>query len=195
MNSHDEAYYFKRKNVIDMAITFSAMNRVFKKGSKKKIASKLEESLNRLEKVQNKDSFKKVHLEFCKWFTKNISTAEKQLKNKKSKNSQPATYGQAAKIFDIAAKIYVYYCHLPTCGLANQLIKFLHGAIDTPILKNLKARYRDSNIVAETIEAIDEIQYFTLQELVIRHIQDEFNNLILPVQYDDIMWHRLNRST
>ena len=26
-----------------------------------------------------------------------------------------------------------------------------------------------------------------------RHIEDEFDNLILPVQYDDILWYRLNR--
>lgn len=193
MNPRAEASDIKLKNVIDMAITFTAMNRVFEKGSKKRISEQLEKSLGSLTSVQNKDSFEKVHSEFCNWFTEQISTAEKELKNKKTKNSRRASYGHAAKVFDIAAKVYVYYCHLPSCDSATQLMPFLHGAVDTPILRNLKATYPASNITAETIEAVGETEYGALQKLVAQHVQDEFRKLILPVQYDDIMWHRLNR--
>jgi hypothetical protein len=189
----DEASEIKIKNVIDMAITFSAMNRVFEEGSKQKIAQKLENSLGLLTAVDGKDAFEKVHSEFCKWFIKNVSTAEKVLKNKKIKKSQSASYGQAAKVFNIAGKVYAYYCHLPDCESAANLLPVLHAAVDTLMMKNLKKEYPKENIKAETIEAVSKSEYFALQKLVAKHIEDEFNNLILPVQYDDIMWHRLNR--
>ena len=193
MNPRDEASEIKIKNVIDMAITFSAMNRVFEKGTKQNIAQKLENSLGLLTAVDDKDAFEKAQSEFCEWFIKNVSTAEKVLKNKKIKKSQSASYGQAAKVFDIAGKVYAYYCHLPGCESATKLLPVLHGAVDTLIMKNLKKKCPKNNIKAETVEAVTKLEYFALQKLVARHIEDEFNNLILPVQYDDIMWHRLNR--
>ena len=113
--------------------------------------------------------------------------------NKKIKKSQSASYGHAAKVFDIAGKVYVYYCHLPGCESAAKLLPVLHGAVDTLIMKNLKKEYPKENIKAETIEAVSKSEYFALQKLVAKHIEDEFKSLILPVQYDDIMWHRLNR--
>jgi hypothetical protein len=194
MNPSDEAFSIKRKNVIDMAITFTAMSRVFEKGSKAIIAQALEDSLAKLASVDTRQSFERVHGDFCARFTESISTAAKELKNKRSKKSRPASYGHAAKVFDIAAKVYVYYCHLPSCDSAGRLMPLLHGAVDTPILRNLKARYSESGIAAKTIEAVEEREYAALQALVVRHIRDEFHDLILPVQYDDIMWHRLNRQ-
>ncbi len=193
MNLSDEISVIKFKNVIDMAITFTAMNRIFEKGTKKKIVQRLENSFSKFMIFDGKDSFESIHLEFCEWFTKNVSTAEKKLKNKKNKKSQAASYGHAAKVFDIAVKVYVYYCHLPSCDLAAKLLPVLHGAVDTPILTNLKKKYPSANIKAETIEALGKSEYDALQKLVAKHIEDDFQNAIHPVQYDDIMWHRLNR--
>lgn len=193
MNPRDEASEIKIKNVIDMAITFSAMNRVFEEGTKQKIAQKLANSLGLLTSVDGKDAFEKVQSEFCEWFIKSVSTAEKVLKNKKIKKSQSASYGQAAKVFNVAGKVYSYYCHLPDCESAAKLLPVLHAAVDTRMMKNLKKKYPQNNIEAETVEAVTKPEYFVLQELVARHLKDEFNNLILPVQYDDIMWRRLNR--
>ena len=87
----------------------------------------------------------------------------------------------------------VYYCHLPDCESVAKLLPVLHAAVDTRMMKNLKKEYPRESIKAETVEAVSEPEYFALQKLVSKHIEDEFNNLILPVQYDDIMWHRLNR--
>src|SRR5271157_2522286 len=102
MDPEDEASQIKIKNVIDMAIGFSAMTRVFEKGSKQKIAGKLEYSLGLLSGVDSKGDFEKIHSEFCEWFVKNICTSKKDLENK---NSKAASYGQAAKLFNIAAKV------------------------------------------------------------------------------------------
>jgi hypothetical protein len=181
----DEASEIKIKMVIDMAITFSAMIRVFEKGSKQKIAQKLENSLGLLTAVEGKDVFEKVHSEFCKWFIKNISTRKK---------SQSASYGQAAKVFNVVGKVYVYYCNLPDCESAAKLLPLLHAALDNEMMKNLKKEYPKENIKVKTIQAVNKPEYYALQKLVAKHIEDEFNNLIHPVQYEDIMWYRFNRS-
>jgi len=194
MNTLEEAASTKNKNVIDMAITFSAMHRLFKKGSKQKIAAKLECSFGMLASCDDKTSFEKIHSEFCDWFIKNVSTAEKKMKNKKTKASQAASYGQAAKVFDVAAKVYVYYCHFPCFKPFEKLLPMLHAAVDTLMMKNLKKKYPDEKIKAETIEAVDKYGYYTLQKLVTKHIKDEYADSILPVHYDDIMWHQLNRK-
>jgi hypothetical protein len=72
----DEVSEIKIKMVIDMALTFSAMIRVFEEGSKQKIAQKLENSLGLLTAIDGKGAFEKVQREFCKWFIKNVFTAE-----------------------------------------------------------------------------------------------------------------------
>ena len=51
----------------------------------------------------------------------NLKTAAKTLKNKKVKASQRASCGHAAKVFDIAVKVYVHYCHFPSCELAARI--------------------------------------------------------------------------
>jgi len=194
MNPLEEAATTKNKNVIDMAITFSAMHRLFEKGSKQKIADKLECSFGILASCHDKTNFEKIHSEFCEWFVKNVSTAEKKMKNKKIKASQAASYGQAAKVFDVAAKVYVYYCHFPCSKSFEKLLPMLHAAVDTLMMKNLKKKYPEERIKATTIEAVDKSEYDTLQNMVTKHIKDEYADSILPVHYDDIMWHQLNRS-
>jgi hypothetical protein len=82
MGIADEAERTKRSNIIDMAITFTAMNRVFEEKSKTFIAEELACSLNKLIGVKDSDSFERVHREFCKWFTGRVKTAARTLKNK-----------------------------------------------------------------------------------------------------------------
>src|SRR5512136_2892548 len=101
MNLIDDVSSIKFKNVIDMAITFTAMTRVFEKGSKEKIAKKLESSLGVLAVVDGKDNFEKIRSDFCEWFVGNINTAQKVLKNKRVKQSHLASYGQAGKVFNV----------------------------------------------------------------------------------------------
>jgi hypothetical protein len=43
------------------------------------------------------------------------------------------------------------------------------------------------------IKAVDKNIYDTLQQLIRADIKESFSNQIWPVQYDDIMWRRLNR--
>lgn len=193
INPKTKAESIKVKNILDMAVTFTAMVRLFEKGSKQKIIKRLEKDLQLLVSINGKEDFECLHMLFCKWFEINIVTASKELKNKAVKVSKKASYGHAAKVFDIAVKVYVYYCHLPNCEKVTELLPLLHGAVDTPIMNNLISRYQTAGINSETIESVGESQYLVLQSLVARHIKEEFNDEIYPVQYDDIMWQLLNR--
>lgn len=133
-----DAHEARRKNVIDMGLTFSAMIRVFSSGSKEKIITMLSKTLNELPSIETKSDYSKLHEMFCESFSKEISTAFKVLKNGEKKNSRPASFGQAAKVLDIVAKVYVHYSNLPSMDVANKVKPFLNGPIDNPIMDYLK---------------------------------------------------------
>jgi hypothetical protein len=174
----------KTKNIVEMAFDFTAMVRVFSKDSKEKIKSKLEEQFLSLAKLNTRDDYEAFHRRFCEWFTLEIRTAEKKLKNGKVLKSEAASYGHAAKVLDIAIKVYVYYCAQPNVEVAERLVPFLHGAVDTALMKHLKS-------ACTTIKDINEKAYRDLQSLV-RTESDRCK--VRPVQYDDIMWRQLNQK-
>ncbi len=184
----------KQKNIIDMALTFTAMIRLFEKESKPKIADKLYADFQTLGEIQKINDFQNFHKKFCNWFTSNIKTAQKERNNKIIKKSGYALYGHAAKLLDVSLKVYVYYSSLPDKSTAETLLPFLNTAIDNPILKHLKKSFPNEHILAKTVEQIDENTYKKLQKLIKSDIKENFNNDVLPTQYDDIMWNRLNRK-
>jgi len=184
----------KRNNILDMALTFTAMMRVFSKGSKQRIARQLRELTSDLPAITSAEGYEQAHKAFCEWFCREIHTAERKLKNGKTKISKPTSYGQAAKVLDIVLKVYVFYCSQPSLHAASQISRFLHGAVDKPILDHLKGKYPAELVRATTIEQVDEQTYRTLQSLIARDIKDSFHDSLLPVQYDDIMWQELNRE-
>ncbi len=187
------SYNAKVSNIIDMAITFTTMTRLFKIGSKELIGSELRKFIIELSTIAAKGEFEQMHRGFCNWFCQNILTASKVLKNGVAKPSQPASYGQGAKVLDIALKVCVFYCSLPNPATASQINPFLHGGVDTPIMNHLKLTYPDTEIPSTTIQGIDKIIYDTLQDLIVRDIRAKYKDEILPVQYDDILWNKLNR--
>ena len=83
---------------------------------------------------------------------------------------------------------------LPNSYTAERILPFLNTGIDTPILNHLKKSFPGELVRARTVEQIDEITYEKLQKLIRLDIEMNFNNEILPTQYDDIMWYRLNRE-
>jgi hypothetical protein len=66
-----------RTNILDMAITFTAMMRVFASESKDRIAKRLYELTSRLHEITSKEDYERIHKEFCEWFCGEISTAVK----------------------------------------------------------------------------------------------------------------------
>jgi hypothetical protein len=189
-----EAQEARKENIIDMGLTFSAMVRLFSKGSKGEILKLLRECLEKLSTIESQESYAKLHGEFCDKFSKKIYTASKVLKNKKTKASRPASFGQAAKVLDIVIKVYVHYSNLPDDSMALKVKPFLNAPIDNPIMEYLKERYKATKISAGSIEAINESQYKELQGLVRADIHSRFNDEIFPVEFDDILWKEKNRS-
>jgi hypothetical protein len=174
----------KMRNIVEMALDFSAMVRVFSKDSKEKIKSKLEEHFKSLAKINTREDYEAFHREFCEWFTGNIWTAERKLKNGKALKSQAASYGHAAKVLDIAIKVYVYYCAQPNAEVAERLVSFLHCAVDRPLMKYLKS-------ACTIIKDVNDAAYQGLQSSVRAESQ---RCKVHPVQYDDIVWRQLSRG-
>lgn len=183
-------------NIVDMAFGFSAMTMVFEKGSTEKIINKLNEILSQITSTNNYMGFKKLHDDFCHWFQDNIKTAERKRNGVVIKKSGYASYGQGGKVLDVTLKVYVYYCHLPDIKTADQIVKWLNAAVDTKMMNYLKkaAGSEASLIEATSVEDVGAQMYAYLQRLVRKDIEDNFQNSILPVQWDDIMWRRLNKK-
>lgn len=184
----------KKNNILDVAIMFSAMIRLFAKGSKERIARELWDLTSGLAAINSVDDYEQLHKGFCDWFCQEIHTAEKTLKNGKTKQSKQASFGQAAKVLDIALKVYVYYCSQPSSDVSVRITPFLHGAVDTAMMKYLKFNHPETSVRATTIEQVNEQIYRVLQDLIVRDINNRFQNDILPVQWDDVLWQELNRE-
>lgn len=189
MNVLELAEQAKKRNIIDMAVGFAGMMPLFQERSGDLIKEKLRETFEGLERVGLDEEFKKMHRGFYQWFVKTIKLA---------KTEEPSSYGHAAKVLDLALKIYVYYCKMPSLAKAELLTPRLNGVIDTPILRHLFTRLEDIYGKPSpphylwTIKMINEEDYDLLQKALRQEIRDSFDDRISPVQYDDIMGQRLN---
>ena len=184
-NRKEKAKKAKKQNVIDMAFTFSAMSRVFKKGSNNKIRQKFNNFLEQFFDLNTKREFNNKHSKVCKWISTNIKT---------SKKSEYVSWGQAAKITDIVLKVYFYYCRLPSPKVASKIIPWLNAAIDTQLLNHLKNQY-NSQVISQvsSLKDINKKTYNELQNIILSEIKKQYRDKIFPVQYDDIKWRELNR--
>jgi hypothetical protein len=179
----------KKQNIIDMAVGVSAMTPLFQERSADLIKEKLAASFEGLTRISSGQDFSKMHRDFCQWLVKTIRLA---------KTEELSSYGHAAKVLDLALKVYVYYCKMPSPAKAESLMPRLNGVIDTPILRYLFKKLEDiygkssSPHYLWTIKMIDRENYDLLQKVIRQDIRDSFDDNISPVQYDDIMGRRLN---
>jgi hypothetical protein len=165
----------KTRNVIDMAIRFSVMGRVFKPDSLRLISRRLEKLLGQF----GKQDFEELHSSFCRWFMKTIKTT----------SGSPPSYGQAAKVLDVSLKVIVYYCHLPQASVAAKLIPRLYSPIDTPIMLYLKRKYHVGKGLF-SLSHVNKDAYRELQSLLNKEAEEVG---LSGVEYDDILWRRLSR--
>lgn len=176
----------KLHSIVDVGLDFSAMIRLFEKGSKRKLHR---EMLNRIEEMfdaKSEGEFKRSHSKFCKWGEKEISLARK---------TKPPSYGQIAKTLDVVLKVAVYYCHLPDCVKYLQISKWLNAAVDTKMMNFLRERYPEQiKPWPKTIAQVHNSDYMKIQEIVRKFINTEHNGRITPVQFDDMYWEALNRQ-
>lgn len=190
MDALELAKQAKKQNITDMAVGFTAMMPLFQERSADLIREKLADLFEGLDRISSDQDFSKMHRGFCQWFVKTIRLA---------KTEEPASYGHAAKVLDLALKVYVYYCKMPSPAKAEALTPWLNGAIDTHILRYLYRKLEDIKgkpyppHYSWTIKVINKEDYDLLQKVIHQDIRDSFDGNISPVQYDDIMWRRLNR--
>jgi hypothetical protein len=181
-------------NIVDMGLTFSAMIRLYKKGSKKILR---EEIINILPDIANADSIKSfliTHNKFCIWGMNRLSLTEKHRQGKLIKKTGPPSYGQVAKTLDVVLKVVIYYCRWPNESTSGSIAKYLNAAVDTQMLAFLKSKYSDNfQLWPITIENINQSKYVSVQKLVKQFIVDEHKGYIMPVQFDDLYWNILNR--
>ncbi len=188
--------YYKRYNIIDMGLGFSAMIRNFITGTKEELHKKITEDIDKIFMASNKNDFNAFHVAFCKWGVRNIMLAERKKDGMVIKKSGPASYGQIAKTFDVVMKVSIYYSYLPDCVTAKRLIPLLNAAVDNRMMRMLKKDYKNKMLIwPKTVEEVDEEKYNKLQEIVYQFIKDKHNDQIIPVQFDDIYWKQLNRAS
>ncbi len=182
-------------NIVDMALGFSAMMRLFQEGSKETIQNKVLELLPMVFAAKSEDGFRKLHAGFCQWGIKKITRTEREKDGVVVKESGPASYGQMAKILDVVLHVVIHYAHYPDCETAKILSKWLNAAMDTKMMAFLAGCYPDAlDKWPKSIEQVGEKEYRIIQYRVRRFIQEEHKGGILPVQFDDIYWEVLNRG-
>jgi hypothetical protein len=190
MDALELAEQAKKQNIIDMAVGFTVMMPLFQEASANLIKEKLTELFEGLVWISAEQEFNKMHRGFCQWFVKTIRLA---------KTEEAPSYGHAAKVLDLALKVYVYYCNMPSPTKAEVLAPWLNGAIDTHILSSLYRKLEDIEgkpyppHYSWTMKVINRDDYDLLQKVIRQDIRDSFNDDLLPVQYEDIMRRRLNR--
>ncbi|MGD8386885.1 MAG: hypothetical protein PVG49_07070 [Desulfobacteraceae bacterium] len=173
-----------KQNIINMAVGFTAMMPLFQERSTDLIKRKLTDFFEALDCISTDQDFGKRHSDFCQWFVKTIVLAD---------TPEPPSYCQAAEVLDLALKVYVYYCKMPSLEKARSLMPMLNGAIDTPILRHLFKRVEGSYGKPYpphhlwTIKMVDKEGYDFLQKVIRQEIRDSFEDDLLPVQYDDVI--------
>src|SRR5260370_40730854 len=127
----------------------------------------------------------------CEGGARELCVAENDLRHWGLQAGQQSTFGQAAKVRDIAIKVSVYYCGQPTPEIAQRIVPLLHGAIDTPILAYLKkCKSATLKINATTIKGVDLRVYRDLQSIL---LAESLSVNLHPVEFEDLLWRQLNR--
>lgn len=185
MDKREDPAEIRLRNIIDMGLNFSAMLRLYATGSKKKLYQRILCEIEQLFQAKSKQQFTTIHSRMCDWGVGNIC-----LRDGKTSPS----YGQIAKTLDVVLKVAVYYCHLPYCERSNEISCWLNAAVDTRMMNMLKNSYRDVIKPWPTrVHEVNKERYQTIQELVRRYIKGKHPG-ILPVQFDDIYWWKLNKT-
>lgn len=190
----NEALITRNAIIVDMALGFTAMMRVFEPSSKARVSVLVADALAEISKSESRERFEAVHAAFCQAFVRQVKASGRSSKNGAKVPKAPASYGQAAKILDICSKVWFYYCALPSPAIADRVLPWLHVAIDGPTLRHLKRTCKTHVVTASSIAGIDKPQYLELQALAKRHRAQSCEAEVAAVQYDDIQWWLLNKG-
>lgn len=193
-NTIDNPKEIRFRDIIGMGLDFSSMIRLFEKGSEDVLWERVVcVTAPKFFNAKSKEEFGQIHQEFCDWGTRNIILAEKKRNGHVIKKRKPASYGQIAKTLDVTLKAAIYYSHLPDYREHERLLKWLHAGVDTRMMAMLRRKYPDYiKPWPTTIEDVDKTKYFAIQEIVSRFINEVHSGKLLPVEFDDMYWYKLN---
>jgi len=171
--------------LIDLGLNFSAMLRLYKRGSKQRLHAKVLSEIQSLLKAESEEQFQRSHSSICEWGVKSLPANE---------GSGYASYGQAAKTLDVVLKVVIDYGHMPDCSKAKQLSPWLNSAVDNEMMTMLKREYPDAiKPWPRSIRRVNKEEYLAIQSLVRRFNIEKHDNQITPIQFDDIYWWCLNK--
>jgi hypothetical protein len=170
----DEISEIKLSNIINMALDFSGMIRLFKKDSKAKLYERTLSTVKQVFKAESEEEFKRIHSKFCECLTNKIVLAKK---------NQAASYGQIAKTLNVVLKVAVYYCHLPEYEKSKSLLRWLDAAVDNRMMRKLKQPYR-------AIHEVKRDDYSKIQDAVRKFIREKHQDTFLPVHFDDCYFQK-----
>jgi len=171
--------------LIDLGLNFSAMLRLYKKGSKEQLYRKVLSEIPALLQSEDEEQFHIVHSSICEWGTRNVLLNE---------GLYHASYGQIAKTLDVALKVVIDFGHMPDCYKAKQMSPWLNAAVDNKMMNMIRKNYPSAiKPWPQSVLQVNKENYLAIQGLVRRFIREKHNGRITPVQFDDIYWWRLNK--
>jgi hypothetical protein len=174
--------------ILHMAFGFASMARTFKPGSKVRFLQQVRAVLPRLGHAKDRAEFDALHDEICRWGCRSLKPSHA--------GRARASYGQVAKTLNVILKVAVYYCGLPDQVQATRLSPWLHPAIDNPMMKHLRRRYReDFPKGIKSISGVDKHRYLALLDLAARDAAENLGGDLHPVQWEDILWAEVNDKT
>ena len=184
----------KLRNMVDMALGFTAMMRLFEKESKETIQAEILKRLPGFFEVKSEKEFKAAHRAFCLWGMKTIKRTKGKRGNKKVEGV--TSFGHMAKILDVALHVAIHYAQRPDPETARMLSQWLNPAMDNKMMKFLAGCYPDAlERWPKTIEQVTEKDYYRIQETVRQFIKEEKDCTRIPIDFDDVYWEVLTRKT
>ncbi len=171
--------------LIDLGLNFSAMLRLYERGSKAKFYRKVLSEMPSLLQSEDEEQFQIAHSSICEWGVRHFRA---------NKGSGHPSYGQVAKTLDVILKVVIDYGHMPDCSRAAQISPWLNSAIDNEMMTMLKKEYPDAiKRWPSSIRRVSKETYTSIQALVRRFNIERHDNRITPVQFDDVYWWCLNK--
>jgi hypothetical protein len=182
--------------IVDMGLAFSAMMRLFERHTKNTLHTKIYAELQKFFDAKTPDEFGKIHSELCEWGTREISLAKRNRND--IKNRKKASYGQIAKTLDVVLKVVIYYSHFPNYTKAQRLSEWLNVAMDTKMMAHVRRECFKDQEVQSWPKKVDEVHdkgtYDHVQETARRYMKDKHLDKLLPSQFEDILWAKVNKK-
>jgi len=183
----------KLRNIVDMALGFTAMMRLFEKDSKEVIQAEILKCLPGFFAAESEKEFKAAHRAFCLWGMETIKRTKGKGLNKKGIGV--ISFGHMAKILDVVLHVVIHYAQHPDPGAAKKLSQWLNPAMDNEMMAFLAGCYPNAlERWPKTIEQVLEKDYNKIQETVRQFIKDEQDCTRIPIDFDDVYWEVLTRK-